>query len=83
MRHKYQIITFYPQLVAVYANMSLAAVFQLDIIDYLILRRDMVISLLSKTKSGVEYLNDAWCREQTEPDREALHKELEVTQIGE
>ncbi len=50
----------------------------MDVLDYLQLRRDAVIDLLSKTESGVEYLNDAWMREQTEPDRAMLRRDFNV-----
>lgn len=74
VRHTYPIYTTVPHMVADYAGLSIPAVYALDLIDYLILRRDAYISLLSRTKSGQEYLENAWCREQTEPDREALRK---------
>lgn len=52
--------------------MPIEAVPDLPLTDYLLLRRDAVISQLSGTESGVEYLNDAWAREQTDPDLDAL-----------
>ena len=61
-------------MIAEYAGLSIPEVCALDLIDYLILRRDAYISLLSRTKSGQEYLENAWCREQTEPDRAALRE---------
>lgn len=78
VRHKYTADTVYAHLVADYARISLQAVLQMDIIDYLRLRRDAVIDLLSKTDHGIEYLNDAWMREQTEPDREMLRRDFNV-----
>lgn len=74
VRHTYQIYTTVPHMVAEYAGLSIPAVCALDMIDYLILRRDAYISLLSRTKAGQEYLENAWCREQTEPDRAALRE---------
>lgn len=44
--------------------------------DYLLLLRDAVIHSLSQTKSGRDYLNNAWILTQTEPDRKALRKKF-------
>lgn len=70
----YQIYTSTPRMIAEYAGMSIPAVLELDLVDYLILRRDAYISMLTRSKAGREYLEKAWCREQTEPDRSALRK---------
>lgn len=59
---------------AEYARVSLLAALELDLIDFLTLRRDAFISLLMRSAAGREYLDKAWCREQTEPDRAALRK---------
>lgn len=59
---------------ASYANLTLRQVGALKLEDFLLLRRDAVIARLSRTESGVEYLNDAWAREQTEPDLDELWK---------
>lgn len=61
-------------MVAEYAGVSLWAALDLDLIDFLTLRRDAFISLLMRSMAGREYLDKAWCREQTEPDRAALRK---------
>ena len=54
--------------------MSIPQVMQLDIIDYLILRRDAFIRSMSRTKEGLEALEAAWMREQTKADRTMLRK---------
>lgn len=77
VRHQYHIYTTTPRMIAEYARISVPEVYDLDLIDYLILRRDAYISMLSRTKSGQEYLEKAWCREQTEPDRAALRELIE------
>lgn len=56
--------------------MSIPDVVQLDLIDYMILRRDAVIHSLSLSKEGREALSAAWAREQIEPDRAELRKML-------
>ncbi len=61
-------------MVADYAHLSIPEVNALDLIDYLILRRDAYIRALSRTKDGEEYLVNAWCYAQTEPDRAGLRQ---------
>jgi len=48
----------------------------LDYIDYLGYRRDAFISRYNQTPAGVEYLDNAWRLEQTEPDRPALREQF-------
>lgn len=49
---------------------------KLDLIQYLVWRRDAYIYMLSRTESGQEYLDNAWRMEQTKPDRAALRQKL-------
>ena len=49
-------------------------VLELDIVDYLILRRDIFIGTCKKTKEGREYLENAYRLEQTKPERDKLRK---------
>ena len=72
IRHKYRTYTRWDAVIAEYARLPITRVRQLCAYDYLILRRDAVIDRLSRTEGGIEYLNDAWMREQTEPDLDAL-----------
>lgn len=74
VRHKYQTPTSPTATVAEYTGLTIAAVGELPLEDFLLLRRDAVIARLSRTEAGVEYLNDAWAREQTEPDLNGLWK---------
>lgn len=73
-RHGYQLRTSGLQLVAKYANMPLPEVQELDILDYLTLRRDAFIQALSGTSHGQEALEKAWLWEQTKADRAALRE---------
>lgn len=54
-----------------YLRVPATEVGELDMIAYLSARRDAYIDRLSATPEGVEYLNEAWRLEQTEPDRAA------------
>lgn len=74
VRHSYSLSTGGPRMVAEYARMSVPETLELNIIDYMTLRRDAYIHALSKTQKGQEYLENAWLREQTEPDRAGLRK---------
>ena len=72
IRHGFELHSSLHRLIAEYANIPIGEVENLDIIDYMILRFDAYVSALNRTKSGQEYLVNAWCRIQTEPDRDAL-----------
>ena len=49
---------------------------ELDYLDYLLVRRDALINRMNQTEKGVEYLNNAYRLEQTEPDRDKLRKKF-------
>ena len=55
-----------------YANMTLPAVDDLLLDDYMLLLRDAFITRKLQTADGCEYLDNAWRLEQTEPDVDAL-----------
>ena len=63
-------------MVSKYTGLTMLEVEELDLIDYLVYRRDAIISALSKTEKGVEYLNNAWRLEQTTPDRKSLREKF-------
>lgn len=44
----------------------------LDIVDYLIYRRDAFIYSMNQSDKGREYLDNAYRLEQTTPDRDSL-----------
>lgn len=48
----------------------------LNIIDYLVFRRDAFIHAMNQTEKGEEYLNNAWRLEQTKPDRQSLREKF-------
>lgn len=59
-----------------FSGLNFNEIQQLDILDYLILRRDSHINALSQTESGRKYLKRAYELEQTKPDREKLRKKF-------
>lgn len=72
--HDFEIESIGDKLVSDYGNMSFFDIQYLDIDDYMLLRRDAFIHLLSQTDEGNEYLENAWRLQQTEPDRKALRE---------
>ena len=54
--------------------MSFSECVELDAITYRILFKDAFINMMSQSDEGKEYLEQAWCLKQTEPDRESLRK---------
>ncbi len=55
---------------------------ELDIIDYLIYRRDAFIYSLNQTEKGREYLDNAYRLEETKPDVDALHSHFKDMRKG-
>lgn len=69
---KYDIETYWEHLVVEYTNMPMSAVLDLDVVDFMALRRDAYISELSKTEDGREYLDKCWCFEAEDADYSAV-----------
>lgn len=63
-------------MVAEYTGLTILQVEDLDYIDYLTYRRDAFIFRLSQTEKGLEYLDNAYRIEQTEPDRKRLRDQF-------
>lgn len=63
-------------MVAQYTGLTIIEIEDLDYIDYLRYRRDAFISRLSQTEKGLEYLDNAYRIEQTEPDRKNLREQF-------
>lgn len=57
---------------AQYANMALPDVCNLLLDDYMLLLRDAFIARKLQSSDGLEYLDNAWRLEQTEPDVDGL-----------
>lgn len=63
-------------MVSQYTGLTIIEVEALDYIDYLQYRRDAFISRLSQSEKGLEYLDNAYRIEQTEPDRKNLREQF-------
>ena len=70
----FEIVSYWDKIVADYMNISLYEVEEMDIYDYLLIRRDAFIQLASRTEAGQKYLENAWRLTQTKPDRARLRK---------
>lgn len=62
------------KLVIDYTCLNLLQIQELDLDIYLFYMRDAFISECSKTKEGLEYLENCWRMNQTKPEREKLRK---------
>lgn len=62
-------------MVADYTGLTILEVDDLDYIEYLRYRRDAFIYRLNQSEKGLEYLDNAFRIEQTEPDRGALREQ--------
>lgn len=70
----YQLISHREKVIAKYCNISILEVEELTIIEYLFYYREAVIYNCMQTEDGIEYLQNAYRLDQTEPDREKLRK---------
>lgn len=57
-------------------NISLYDVEEMDYYDYLLMRRDALITKLRQTEKGQEYLDNAYRLTLTKPDRSKLRKKF-------
>lgn len=55
---------------------------ELDIVDYLIYRRDAFIYSLNQSEKGREYLDNAYRLEETKPNINALHSHFKQLEKG-
>lgn len=55
-----------------YTGLNFLEIGKLDLIQFLLLRRDAFIYQCNQTEAGQEYLKNAWRMEQTKPERAKL-----------
>ena len=63
-------------MVSEYSGLNMIEVENLDIVAYLIYRRDAFIYKMSQTEKGREYLQNAYRLELIEPDRKSLRDQF-------
>lgn len=66
------VMTFEEKIIRDYCGLSFKEIDELCIFEYWQLLRDAILCDLKKTPGGRELMEEAYCFEQTEPDREAL-----------
>lgn len=59
-----------------YTGLSFSEIDKLNLVDYLIYRRDAFIYSLNQTEKGREYLDNAYRLTQTKADRKALREQF-------
>ena len=57
-----------------YTGLSFEEIDRLNLVDYLLYRRDAFIFKMNQTEKGREYLDNAWRLTQTEPDKKSLRE---------
>lgn len=72
----YDIYTISDKLVMDYARLTWYELADLDLYEYLLLRRDAFIHTARQTEEGEKYLNNAWRLEQTKPERGKLREKF-------
>lgn len=63
-------------MVSEYTGLNMREVEKLDIVVYLLYRRDAFIFKLSQTEKGREYLNNAYRLGLEKPDRKSLREQF-------
>lgn len=61
-------------MIAEYAGLSFYEIINLNICEYMQLRRDAYVYSLNRTEEGRKYLKNAKRMEQTEPERDKLRE---------
>lgn len=70
----YKLVSYREKIISKYCNISILEVEELDLVEYLFYYREAVIYNCMQTEDGIEYLQNAYRLEQTEPDREKLRE---------
>ena len=74
--HNYEITTYWEHMVSEYTGLNILQVGDLDYLDYLRYRRDAFIHHLSQSEKGLEYLDNAYRIELTDPDKKSLRQQF-------
>lgn len=72
----YKLISHREKVISKYCDISIFEVEELDLVEYLFFYREAVIYNCMQTEDGIEYLQNAYRLEQTEPDREQLREQF-------
>lgn len=72
----YKLISHREKAIAKYCNISIFEVEDLDLVEYLFYYREAVIYNCMQTEDGIEYLQNSYRLQQSEPDREKLRNKF-------
>lgn len=72
----FDVNTYEEKLIRDYSGFSFAMIEKMTVTEYWLLLRDAVIYRHMQTEEGREYLENAWCLGQTEPDIQALRSKF-------
>lgn len=72
----YEVNTIEEKTVSDYTGYNFDRIDELEVFEYWLLLRDAIIHKYMQSKEGVEYLENCWRMEQTEPDRQSLRKKM-------
>ncbi len=70
----YQLVSHKEKVIAKYCGISIFDVEELDLVEYLFYYREAVIYNCMQTEEGIEYLQNSYRLQQTDPDREKLRE---------
>ncbi len=73
----YKLISHREKVISKYCGISIFDVEKLDLVEYLFFYREAVIYNCMQTEDGIEYLQNAYRLEQTEPDRKQLREQFQ------
>lgn len=76
----YKLISHREKVISKYCGISIFDVEKLDLVEYLFFYREAVIYNCMQTEDGIEYLQNAYRLEQTEPDRKQLREQFQNKQ---
>lgn len=72
----YEVNTIEEKTVSDYTGYNFDRIDELEVFEYWLLLRDAIIHKYMQSKEGIEYLENCWRMEQTEPDRQSLRKKM-------
>lgn len=72
----YEVNTIEEKTVGDYTGYNFDRIDELEVFEYWLLLRDAIIHKYMQSKEGIEYLENCWRMEQTEPDRQSLRKKM-------
>jgi len=70
----YEVNTLEEKIVCKYTGFNFNNLEKLDVFQFWLYLRDAVIYNYMQTKEGIDYLDNCWRINQTEPDREGLRR---------